>query len=390
MAEIFIIQPDGTLVPMHQRDYESENLLQKLLADYPALLAGDQVDPGSPRHWLLVQREFPVPDSDTAGSRWSLDHLFLDQEGVPTLVEVKRAADTRIRREVVGQMLDYAANAVKYWPVEEIRRTFEESLASTERDPDDAIRDLTGDDDPENFWHAVKTNLQAGRVRMLFVADSIPDELRRIVEFLNEQMDPAEVLAIEIKQFANDSLTTLVPRVIGQTAEAESRKQNASGSRIKRRWNESDFFAEATARHGESVASVARRLYDFAREHFTRIAWGGGGTNGSFRPVLEHAGADHYPFTVYLGGREGQQATVETNFFWHARKRPFNDRNKRLELLRQLNAIPGVNLDPSAVDRRPPIPLKLLEDPRKLEGFLRAMDWYAQQVKSSTATTSDS
>jgi hypothetical protein len=33
-----------------------------------------------------------------------------DQNAVPTLVEVKRSSDTRIRREVVGQMLDYAAN----------------------------------------------------------------------------------------------------------------------------------------------------------------------------------------------------------------------------------------------------------------------------------------
>jgi hypothetical protein len=31
---------------------------------------------------------------------------------VPTLLEVKRSSDTRIRREVVGQMLDYAANGV--------------------------------------------------------------------------------------------------------------------------------------------------------------------------------------------------------------------------------------------------------------------------------------
>jgi hypothetical protein len=33
---------------------------------------------------------------------------------------------------------------------------------------------------------------------MLFVADKIPSELKRIVEFLNQQMDPAEVLAVEI------------------------------------------------------------------------------------------------------------------------------------------------------------------------------------------------
>src|SRR5262249_3604083 len=31
---------------------------------------------------------------------WSVDHLFLDQDAVRTLVEVKRGSDTRIRREV--------------------------------------------------------------------------------------------------------------------------------------------------------------------------------------------------------------------------------------------------------------------------------------------------
>jgi len=49
--------------------------------------------------------------------RWDLadgvlDHLLLDQDGIPTFVECKRASDTRIRREVVAQMLDYAATAL--------------------------------------------------------------------------------------------------------------------------------------------------------------------------------------------------------------------------------------------------------------------------------------
>jgi hypothetical protein len=50
--------------------------------------------------------------------------LFLDQYAVPTIVEVKRS-DSRVRREVVGQMLDYAANAVVCWPVEALRTRFE-------------------------------------------------------------------------------------------------------------------------------------------------------------------------------------------------------------------------------------------------------------------------
>ena len=43
-------------------------------------------------------------------------------------MEVKRSGDTRIRREGVGQMLDYAANAGVYWPVEEIKAKFEANL----------------------------------------------------------------------------------------------------------------------------------------------------------------------------------------------------------------------------------------------------------------------
>ncbi|MFI0718271.1 hypothetical protein [Streptomyces sp. NPDC021224] len=43
-----------------------------------------------------------------------MDHLFVDADAVPTLVKVNRAADTRIRREVVGQMLDYAVELAHY------------------------------------------------------------------------------------------------------------------------------------------------------------------------------------------------------------------------------------------------------------------------------------
>jgi hypothetical protein len=49
-----------------------------------------------------------------------------------------------------------------------------------------------GPQEPDAFWRQVDANLRAGRVRMVFVADRIPPELRRIVEFLNEQMRPAE------------------------------------------------------------------------------------------------------------------------------------------------------------------------------------------------------
>ncbi|MBM3983298.1 MAG: hypothetical protein FJ304_24100 [Planctomycetes bacterium] len=238
MSGIFLLQEDG-LVEMTEQPYDKEDILQELLAKYPNLLAGDQIDAAAPRRWLLVSREMGVPGEEDGSDRWSLDHLFLDQDAIPTLVEVKRSIDTRIRREVVGQMLDYAANAVVYWPVESIRAKFERGCAERQVDASAELTKLIGSEDAVQYWGRVKTNLQAGKVRMVFVADVIPTELRRVVEFLNEQMNPAEVLAVEVRQFVGQGLKTLVPRVIGQTVEAE---RNKGKTTAEKQWDEDSFF----------------------------------------------------------------------------------------------------------------------------------------------------
>jgi hypothetical protein len=154
---------------MEEAPYDSEKLLQMLLADRPDLLAGEQIDVEEPRRWLLVTREMSVPGELDGAGRWSLDHLFLDRDAIPTLVEVKRSSDTRIRREVIGQMLDYAANAVAYWPVEEIKAKFESRCKDDGDDAETELVALIGEGkDSATFWQSVKTNLQAGRVRLQF------------------------------------------------------------------------------------------------------------------------------------------------------------------------------------------------------------------------------
>jgi hypothetical protein len=220
------------LVEMREQAYDSEDLLQRWLAKYPNLLAGGDQLAGSPRRWLLVKREAGIPDREAGGSRWSLDHLFLDQEAVPTLVEVKRSDDTRIRREVVGQMLDYAANGVVYWPAERLRADFEARCATEGKDAEEVFRESLGDDlELERFWDEVEQHLRSGRIRLVFVSDVLPPALRRVIEFLNERMSPTEVVGVEIKQYVGqDDLTTLVPRVVGQTEQARTQKIGGSRS----------------------------------------------------------------------------------------------------------------------------------------------------------------
>lgn len=218
-GRIFLLQGDGSLLRMNQQRYEAEELLQRLLERYPDLLAGDQIDSSSPRRFLLIDREVGVPGEDAGNDWWSLDHLFFDQDAVPTFVEVKRGDDTRSRREVVAQMLDYAANGTAYWPVERMRELFVARCTDRGLDSEGELAAFLGvDADHEAFWDQARTNLREGRIRLLFVADVIPPTLRSIVEFLNKQMNPAEVLAVEIPQFVggDGTMRTLVPRVIGQ------------------------------------------------------------------------------------------------------------------------------------------------------------------------------
>ena len=233
-GKIFVITKEGNISVMQENPYDSEDALQQLLANYPDLLAGDQISPEEPRRWLHISREIGVPGEEDTADRWSLDHLFVDQDGIPTFVECKRASDTRLRRQVVAQMLDYAANATEYWPLDKLRQSAVETAPQRSTDLDTKIQDLLQSEEPdaiEFFWQNIEQNLRTGQVRLLFVSDTIPRELRRIVEFLNGQMDRTEVLAIEVKQYVGeidecgDQLRVMVSRVLGMTEAAREKKQ---------------------------------------------------------------------------------------------------------------------------------------------------------------------
>lgn len=371
---VFLIQTDGKLVEMSEENYGSEADFQELLAKYPNLLAGNQINDANPRKWLLISREAALPSEESGSDRWSVDHLFLDQDAIPTFVEVKRSSDTRIRREVIGQMLEYAANAIVYWPVEEIRAKFDATCQAKDLDSEDALEAFLGpSEDSVAFWQKAKTNLQAGKIRMLFVADEIPKELRRIVEFLNEQMNPAEVLAVEIKQFSGQDFKSLVSRVYGQTEEARTKKNNAS----ERQWNEESFFKELKTRRGIEEAEIARKISQWSVNKLPRFWWGKGKHDGSFYPMLDHNEETYYPIAIWTYGK------IEIQFQWLMNRSAFSDETKRRELLNRLNQIPGINIPENAITRRPNVFLSTFKDASSLRQLLETLDWVVQEIKST-------
>jgi hypothetical protein len=298
-STIYLIDTAGKPVEMRAAEYEKESDFQRLLAEHHALMDGEQFDPESPRKWLLVAREVSVADSE--GSRWSLDHLFLDQDAIPTLVEVKRKSDTRLRREVIAQMLDYAANASYSWSAAWLREKFMLRCVAEGRDAQQEVVDFLRDQSlsAETFWEEARANLAKGRMRLVFVADKIPPELTRIVEFLNEQMSSVEVLALELRYYAGGGYSTHIPRVYGHTARAGLQK---AGSATRRTWDEASFRDDLERRladQGPALEAIKKFLSGMGKEF--QLRWGTGKDRGSFTPWDERL-SERGPVSVYSDG----------------------------------------------------------------------------------------
>jgi hypothetical protein len=372
MAEnsgVFLLQGEDALVPMNPSHFASEDDFQRLLARFPELLVGDQIDPENPRRWVLVKREQLITTGEIGAPLWSIDHVFLDQDGIPTLVEVKRQGDSRIRREVVGQMLDYAANCMTYWSSELLQSSFESTCRAVDASPDAVLSALLETEDGSNdFWKRVRTNLQARKIRLIFVADVIPTELRRIVEFLNEQMDPAEVLAIELRQFASGGLKTIVPTVYGRTQ--VTRKQVPA-----QRWDENSLFDKLSRTVGEKEIAIARAIYAWMGTGGRTLVFGTGKDNGSVYPNFKPNGVPINPAYLSSDGKLWLQ-------FGALKQKPvFGSDQARLALMQRFNTIVGANLKEADLTKYPSISLHTIAaDPEGETKILAALKWMEDQI----------
>lgn len=374
-AGVFVLKDEATLIAMRAAHFATEDDFQVLLAKFPELLVGDQIDNLAPRRFMLVSREQAIPDEAGGAGRWSLDHLFLDQDGIPTLVEVKRSSDTRLRREVVGQMLDYAAHAVVHWPVGKIRANFEARCSLDSVDPTSELQARLGVvEDPEVFWQWVEDNLRSARIRLLFVADEIPGELRRIVEFLNQQMRPAEVLAVELRQFQGEGLRTLVPVVFGQTQEAL--KTKGGSAKQTRVWDDAALLAAIEDRDGASARRNASAIIDWIKTKADRVRYNDNPRWGTIAPIFSRKGEELYPFTV------GTRSDLIVCFEFLEGKPVFGDLVLRKALLERLAAIPGFDLSQDHLNRRPTIKLADLSE-ASVDAFLSTMDWFAATYRGA-------
>lgn len=284
MSTNLYFMSDGAAFSMTEHRYETEGELQKIIADNPGLLVRD-ADPDR-SSLMLIEREFEVPESGDSSNAYYLDHLLVDQSGVPVLVEVKRSTDTRTRREVVAQMLDYASR-VSTWDADDLRERFR---ASNEPETLEAY-------DTDKFWEQVATCLKAERVKLVFAADRIPNTLKTMIEFLDRSMNDIEVYGVELRQYKTDDATMLTSSVAGETP--LKLKQTTTRS-IE--WDAASFSAFLLNGGRQDAIPLVNALSDF----FINIGLSCHHSRGSKFPAFYAKIGTYKLFTVSSWKKSGQ------------------------------------------------------------------------------------
>lgn len=250
---------------------------------------------------------------------------------------------------------------------------FEQTCIAIHRQSDEVLAQLLNGKDAADFWDRVKTNLEAGRIRLLFIADRVPPELKRIVEFLNRQMNPAEVLAIELRQYADgNGQKTIVPVVYGQTQDALNRKGVAARGR---QWDRASFV-EAMSQNAETPEqlALAMRILEWMGKGGRKLLFGSG-QSGMVAPDFGPQGIDFKP--VYLG-------TNVRLFFqfggWKGRS-VFGELRDREDLVRRFGEINDSGFDENTPEKYPSLSLRrILRDPDGSSKLFAALNWMENRI----------
>ncbi|MBC2834531.1 hypothetical protein [Paragemmobacter straminiformis] len=161
----------------------SESFLQELLFREPDLVPLTQIDP-SAVNFIPVCRELTLPK--TGGSVF-LDVFGITPAGRPVLIECKLWRNPQARREVIAQVLEYAA-LLRRWSYADLTARLKAKLGWAGENPLFAHVEAHGASLSEAvFTDAVSRNLRSGDFHLLLAGDGIREDATAIAEHIGEK-----------------------------------------------------------------------------------------------------------------------------------------------------------------------------------------------------------
>jgi hypothetical protein len=196
-----------------------EEWLQRLLQNAPQLLPVAEID-AIYAPLVCIGREVATPVGP-------VDNLYVSPKGYITIVETKLWRNPQARREVVGQIIDYAKEVARFSYEELDKRVRDYNRTYNGKDLNlfatMVERGLLTADEETLFTDLVEKNLNHARFLLLIVGDGIRDSVWRMTEFLNTTPNMLYNLALvelEVYRLADDE-RLVVPNLLMTTRTVE-------------------------------------------------------------------------------------------------------------------------------------------------------------------------
>lgn len=217
MTLILIEEEGAHVVPrVPQGEARREAVLRNLIAAHPDILPVHDLDPSYGR-LITITRELSIPGVGF------VDVLLMDEHGRLVVVECKLWRNPQARREVVGQILDYARELSRF-AYEDLQRQVSIATRRQGNVLFSLAQEAGGTLGEAEFVDRVTRDLAAGRFLLLVVGDGIAEGTRRIGEYLRDQPGLAFSFGlIEIAEYRHQDgqgqeHVIMQPRVLAQTA----------------------------------------------------------------------------------------------------------------------------------------------------------------------------
>jgi hypothetical protein len=358
--------PDGRILPLVAEDFDVEAQLQSLLEEHPDLVLAGSDDESGTRVWTIG---YEVPTD--AGS---IDLLMLDSTARLWVVETKLVRNPEIKKQVVGQVLGYASCAAE-WSATDLELIGDNYLGRRRDESTSLVeylaQELGSEEAAAQLLEDAAEHAQLGDLTALVVADGIPRQLRRLVEFVNSSAS-FELLVLKIGVVLHNGERLFIPTVVGSVSSSPAAK-----SREARSWDLDSFLQALGEQSGPDVVEVAKSILEWSEGMGLRLAFGKGRVSGSCYPMLDHNVEPHWTFALWTYG------SAQAHFGRMVDHGPFQDESRRLELANRLNQVPGVEISEESASKYPHIGLQDLGESAALGLFLDAWSWYVDEVRAS-------
>lgn len=187
-----------------------ESSLRDLLFEFPGVLPVGSID-AAYAHPVPVCRELSTP----AGY---VDAVYANSLGRLVLAEFKLWRNPQARREVIGQILDYAKEFAS-WSYEDLQREVSRALRRTGNVLYERVRSQAPDLAEADFVDNVSRHLARGEFLLLIVGDGIREGVENIVNFVQRHSGLHFTLALVEAALYRDTDDSIIvqPRCLART-----------------------------------------------------------------------------------------------------------------------------------------------------------------------------